>query len=251
MTTPPSAQLLALARSRVLAATEVVCEKGIFDDATPTITKFGGQPYSPHGAVWPKCGTCAKSLTFVFQWNCNELVHGEKSDELYQFFYCFDCGSWGEVPADVVGAWMVRRHEHPRNEKHILIVDPSDESYFVVPCRVSLRECKSRPQWDEADAELTSSCLDELGRPSFEMMNQAFSEIGMPEYTFKTRIGGYPFWVQGKDTLDCGLCKSRMLLVAQIQSEEYAGTEWDDGGSVYLFQCRQHPDQMSMTLQCY
>ncbi len=251
MTTPPSAQLLAVARSRVREATEVVCEKGRFREATPITTKFGGQPYSPLGSSWPVCGTCAKSMTFVFQWNCNELVHGEKADELYQFFYCFDCRSCGDLPADVVGAWMVRRFEHPQVEMHPPIADPNDESYHIVSCRVSLRACQSVPDREGADIELYNLCVDDKGRRDFEVMDRVFSEIGVPEYTYKTRIGGYPHWVQGEDTPSCGLCKSGMRLVAQIQSEEYARLMWDDTGSVYLFRCPTHPEKWAMTLQCY
>ena len=49
----------------------------------------------------------------------------------------------------------------------------------------------------------------------------------------------------------CDHCRSRMNLLAQIDSETEADVMWGDSGCLYLFYCVNHPREIKLNLQCF
>ena len=230
-------------------------------DISPIGSKFGGRPFAVAAEAWPMCGTCGQGLTFVFQCNlaalpeeCRQDLGGPAADGLFAFYYCHSCGSWGDVPGDAPGAWIVRRYEKPVETEAATIEDLSPPDTRTRPCACTFASELSIPDWEEySDMEPVAA----VGATPADRMDaarayhRACEELVGVSWISKTRVGGYPFYIQGSVWARCRECGSRMRLLAQIQSEEDAGLMWGDCGSVYLFECPAHPREMQMELQCY
>jgi uncharacterized protein YwqG len=219
----------------------------------PTSTRFGGTPYFESPDSWPICGGCNHPLTFILQWNLADCPHSQ-STCLFTFFYCHECGSWGDIPADLKNACAVRRYPNPSDAKAKLLEDDSPEQSRTKECAVKLELIQSLPDWEglsdiAPDLAQLSAAADE--NEPWAAYQTAVEELLGAEPDFHTQIGGYPHWVQGADIPECKACSKSMRLLAQIDSEEDAGLMWGDSGSVYLFECSAHPDQIAMRLQCF
>jgi uncharacterized protein YwqG len=215
-------------------------------------TKFGGMPYAERGDAWPMCG-CGRGLTFVFQWNAADAPHPRAGAGLYAFFYCHECGSWGDLPADVKDAWAIRQYAAPDESRSVALEDRSPTEHRHTECSCTLSKAPSLPDWDglgelsDEAAELSAELKeDEPWEPYSEIAEEILG--GEPDY--RTQVGGYPRFVQGADFPECE-CGQRMSLLAQIDSEDEAVVMWGDSGCVYLFTCDKHPKQIQMRLQCF
>jgi uncharacterized protein YwqG len=218
----------------------------------PTATKFGGAPYAERGDTWPMCG-CGRGLTFIFQWNSVHCSHDPRAAGLHAFFYCHECQSWGDLPADAKDAWAVRHYAAPADAKAVVIEDRSPTENRLTECACQAATVPSLPDWDglgevaEEIAELSAK-LDE--DEAWEPYSEAAEQILGGEPDYRTQIGGYPRFVQGADFPECE-CGQRLSLLAQIDSEDEAGLMWGDSGCIYLFACEKHPKQIQMRLQCF
>jgi hypothetical protein len=145
-------------------------------------------------------------------------------------------------------------HRNPSDANANLLQDESPVESRTKPCAANLELVQSVPDWDDINdiapqlAQL-SAAADES--EPWSAYQSAVEELLGEEPNFRTQIGGYPHWVQGAATPDCKICNKPMRLLAQIDSEEDAGIMWGDSGSVYLFECAAHPDQIEMRLQCF
>lgn len=218
-----------------------------------TSTKFGGHPYAELDEDWPICGGCEEGLSFIFQCNLAECPH-QKATGLFTFFYCHECSSWGDIPPELENAWLVRRYKSPADNKAVELEDASPKKARTNECSVKMEIVQSLPDWDTindllpAAAELsTKSNKDEPWATYQKTVEELLG--GEPEST--SQVGGYPHWIQSAESIECEKCSTPMRLLGQITSEEEAELMWGDAGSVYLFECPKHPDQVQMRLQCF
>jgi uncharacterized protein YwqG len=231
-----------------------------------TQSKFGGTPYAERGDAWPICGGCGKGLAFIMQAHLDECekaaaTEGDepKPDDdrrsgLVVFFYCQQCSSWGDIPADLKDAWVVRRYDTPSESKAVELADLSPADLRTKPCAVMISPAVSLPDWeslDTVDPELSNLSASLDHDEPWEPYSSACTEVLGEEPSCRTQIGGYPSFIQGANFPDCSECGQAMRLLMQIDSEDDAGLMWGDAGSVYLFECPKHPKNVQMRLQCY
>jgi uncharacterized protein YwqG len=232
---------------------------------TASQTKFGGQPYAERGDAWPICG-CGQGLTFIMQANLDQCIrgattegedpplHGQRRSGLFTFFYCHACSSWGDIPPEAKDAWLVRRYPSPSDARAVAIDDRSPKTDRTIPCAVFISPAQSLPDWETIN-ELDPALAAAIGKLNddepWSAYEAAVERIAGEQPGGRTQIGGYPSFIQGANFPDCPTCRKAMRLLAQIDSEEAAGFMWGDAGSVYLFDCADHPDKFDMRLQCY
>lgn len=207
-------------------------------------SKFGGSPYAESGCDWPGCKTCSSKLTFVAQLKKHE------DNSLYVFYYCFDCSPWG-MSDEERGQWLVQRFSAPSMNKYQKI-DCPESDFEMIPCSVSEVEVKVLPDWEGLDSEIpeASDLRSQIDKKSlWDDYDLAVKELGCIDDCI-TVIGGYPKFIQGEAGGTCPICSRNMKFLAQIDSEDEAGLMWGDVGSVYLFQCDEHPSEFHLELQC-
>lgn len=244
----PDDRLTALLKPLIKKATRIVVLNPDEDAQLPiTGTYFLGTPYAEAGETWPTCPNCKKHLSFVCQINLDEGPHIKpRSIKLFTFFYCWDCFSW-----KMDGSWVIRTYQNPSIENYQPLELP-DENLIQTPCPVQLEEMQSLPDWEWISRwipEITEVCK-EIDEHPWEVYYEKVEEL-IGEQDFETFVGGYPRWVQGEATPKCNICSSRMLLLAQIDSEEKADIMWGDVGCAYLFYCPHHHHEINGEWQCF
>ncbi len=218
-----------------------------------TATKFGGRPYAERGETWTRCGGCGEGVTFIFQCNLGECPHHRGAPELFTFFYCHRCGPWGELAEDQKDAWVVRRYATPSPERAAEIEDRSPAKTRTRACTARLTGVFTLPETSEIAAvspdawDLAETIHAEAPDEVYEAA--AASMFGDEPGEGATQIGGFARWVLEPEAPECAACRRPMRLLAQIESEEEAGLNWGKKGSVYLFECGTHPEQVTMRLQ--
>lgn len=242
-------------------------DESIFDIAK---SKIGGQPHLPNGQEWPK-NELGKSLSFIGQLNCEEVLNYDKSELLpkhgiLSFFYCADQETWGFDPKD-------------RQRFKVLFFDnvnelikrefPSDlESHSIFkPNLLTFASSLSIPTWQEDS--IYGLIQDE------DSDNYCEASSGSDNQIF-----GYANCVQGTMELECQLVtnglycgdstgyedpkrnelengKNDWILLLQIDSEEdKTGMMWGDSGRIYFWIKKQDLlnkdfDKTWCILQCY
>lgn len=232
-------------------ATKLIPRKAVEGEFIPLLeSHFGGWPYAQIDEQWPCCPVCKVDLTFICQIDVASGFHEKpKGIDLFTFFYCWECGPWG-LDDEIDGTWVVRTYSDPKEifAKPIRPIGP--EPYPPDVCLLASEKVNSFPDYDEIDSH-------------FEKAAESFSDIDGPdayeaavksldgETEFCTLVGGYAHWIQGEDTPVCDHCRSRMNLLAQIDSETEADVMWGDSGCLYLFYCASHPREVKLILQCF
>ena len=81
---------------------------GPMDKVSPCpVFKFGGtKPYLGKDEPWPTCEECGDKKVFVCQIDISKIPEGARNhiglhSGLFQFFFCFECGPFENVFADV------------------------------------------------------------------------------------------------------------------------------------------------------
>ncbi|MFZ5950577.1 MAG: DUF1963 domain-containing protein [Candidatus Rifleibacteriota bacterium] len=208
-------------------------------------TRIGGPAYAAKGQSFPVCQSCSKKLTFVFQFR---QMPDSNSGELVQFFYCFDCSPWGGKNEE--GQWMIKTFKEVTD---CSFVDSSDPEHQITPCKCSFEKINMLPDYET---------LEEMGHEAVKLCGKVNADDPWDVYEEAclslrccvepvTSIGGYPIWIQGEAEKKCPKCSEKMNFVAQLDSVPEADLMWGDAGCVYLFRCRNHPDQFSLEMQCF
>jgi hypothetical protein len=202
---------------------------------SPFDTHFGGSPYSEARDTWPRCSSCDAPLGFVGQ------LHLEDPLGLVEFFYCVDCGLWGDE--DIPSA-LIRRYPKPSQRKFLPLKNPRTPSRDDPrPAKAAASEVRSFPSLEELPARVRNG-LD------WDSHHDLLKELGAVSAP-KTQIGGHPYWIQSAQVPRCPTCSRRCIFAAQIASENTANLMWGDAGAVYLFVCPTHHDRWRLVLQCY
>ena len=209
-------------------------------------SKFGGEPYAQVDDAWPNCPTCKNELVFVAQFR------EEDRDELFAFFYCFECFPWG-LADEAKGQWIIRRYKNPSMTQYKRIAPSKTNECSPIPCMTRSRIVRVLPDWEgleSSSVEAENLCCEiDEDSPWEEYSSTLLRNRCLDEYA--TLVGGYPRWVQGETVNHCSICGGKLQFLAQIDSEDTAGLMWGDVGLIYLFQCKNHPDEFHLELQCH
>ena len=219
----------------------------------PTASRYGGIPWLSRGESWPPCGHCHRAMHLFLQINLEESpadVGGRFGRGMIEFFYCKrrdcveDCGR--KFPPDEMS--LVRlvdldepgrpgsRHEGPED------LFPAD---LIV-------------DWEEQmDYHPDRDDLKELGIEVTDEERDLFDGFGLIETGDK--LGGWPAWIQGSQSMACRSCGRSMQHIFQFEPHvhlDYSfGQEFFDRpvdwGCGWLFQCPEHKNQLAFTWQCH
>lgn len=219
------------------------------NDKNYSQTRFGGVPYSESSAQPPVCSTCKAHLTYVFQFRQRFSEEMMGLGPLHVVYYCFDCLPIGGEGED--GQWKVVTWNKPHEVVPLPLKTYSDIQYK--PCEGKVEVVNMLPCYETIEdhyPHIAAMCksINELD-PS-DAYQEAGEAIGSHMEPF-TSIGGYPLWIQGPAENICPLCKKKMPLMCQIDSEHKPGLAWGDAGCLYVFQCLEHLDKFAIEMQCF
>jgi uncharacterized protein YwqG len=208
-------------------------------------TRFGGPAYAEEVTQTPVCATCNNPLSFIFQFKENPLTN---QGELLQFFYCFECSPWGGK--NETGQWLIRSFPSPEKDK---FHPGASEISELQPCICKITEVKMLPDFEtleEKGHEAIRICEQIDKNDPWDVYEETCVAMGCETEPFSS-VGGYQIWIQGHTEKLCPECKKTMEFIAQIDSEAEADVMWGDAGCVYLFRCKEHPQQFAMEMQCF
>lgn len=240
-----------LLRPLAKVATKLTLRKAMEGEMIPLMgSHIGGRPYAEIGERWPSCPVCKTDLTFICQIDMAYGFH-EKSEgiDLFTFFYCWECSPWG-LNDEIEGTWVVRTYSDPKDIFAKPIRPSGPEPYPPDVCVMVSEKVNSFPDFDEIDSRFKKAAASFSDIDDPDAYEAAVKSLG-GETEFCTLVGGYAHWIQGEQTPVCDYCRSRMNLLAQIDSEAEADLMWGDSGCLYLFYCINHPRETKLNLQCF
>jgi uncharacterized protein YwqG len=65
------------------------------------------------------------------------------------------------------------------------------------------------------------------------------------------KLAGWPAWVQDVEYPKCPLCRGRMQVVFQLDSEDNVPYMWGDVGTGHIVQCPEHRDVLAFAWACH
>lgn len=239
-----------------------------------TASKFGGDPYFEAGEQWPICSKCENAESFICQLDLRQAKDAQlpSSFGLLTFFYCFQCFPW-DAPQP---GWTVQNYPQADIAKAVCIEKPAPKQVGFFKklfaknntsenSKVALVEFKSficYPQLDELDEiaeglapefKSLQAEIEENGKEDFcDIYYKTIEQSGQDSDNFGTIIGGYSQWIQCfPPDLKCKHCQSWMRQLVQLGSEKKLDIMFGDAGCIYLSICDEHPQEISMMLQCF
>lgn len=236
-------QILDKLRQIVLPITHLVPHQAPHDQwhESAFISHFGGMPYMERGEHWPQNRDTKQSLDFVMQLVAGSHLSLPGGFKVVQFFYDFKhpAKHWRQ------GSWRVKTYREIRPER----LAPHKHSRVVNFCSIETGQGLSLPDWDSVDYILpgiSRFCqMKEAGAP-WDYYEKLRSQIvGSSE--IRSFVGGYPQWIQGN--AQPLINNQRAELLFQLDSEERAGIQWGNWGSVYLFLHDDRPNDYGFVWQ--
>jgi uncharacterized protein YwqG len=212
-------------------------------DGSVLDSKFSGVPYLIQNEEYPKCQNCQQPMQLFIQLNLSRLPEPllEKFGHgLLQMFYCINQTPLCEVDCEAFFPFA--------KSVLIRIIEPEDnfptrqtspENSFPPKLITGWQELEDYPNSEEGESlgiELTGEEWDEWFESDFPQAGD--------------KLGGYPHWIQGIEYPDCPICRDKMGLVFQIDSEDNLPFMFGDLGCGYLTQCRNHQDQLAFGWAC-
>ena len=228
-----------------------------------TASKFGGSPYFEAGESWPICARCAKPESFICQLDLRTCPAVELPSYfgLLSFFYCFECFPW-DAPQP---GWTVRNYRDAQPQKAVTLPEPSvkQPGFFqkllgahsrkVKCCLVNFELFDCYPQLDEVDETGDEEDRKLLADSDIsDSYYERIDQLSGKSDNFGTLVGGYSQWIQSfPPDLRCKHCNKWMRQLVQIGSHGEADVMFGDAGSIYLSICNEHPQDITMMLQCF
>jgi len=240
------------------------------DDNNPVVTKFGGaDPFRASNFQWPKCAECEKQKTFICQINISSLpkeiqVKINRSDGLFQCFYCLDCMPYDGCFDDIyfiprsdlipslqslVSKFIFHHNINTaRLPEKIKSLIPIHNEVFRQWEWEGFEE-KKVERWVELKQEIPS--LTEIAEESEhkiisstdisqeeldDMEEDENSAISFPHSGIK--LGGYVRWCQGVEYPICPDCKVMMTITfLQLERSALFPFVWGDSGTAHVTLC--------------
>ncbi|MCY1077805.1 DUF1963 domain-containing protein [Archangium lansingense] len=226
-------------------------------------TQFGGRPTALRGERWPRCGRCHGALRFVCQVDYrHDALHEPRLEVAFiTFFYCWECHPWGKEQGPA-RSWCVRAYPHAAEQEAIVLrsrAAPFTQHFVRARLGLSLPDAVGfERHCPELWAAVPGTSGSREAWANWDVVERAAGELQRAEDLSHphTRnrglaLGGYPHWVNGPDeTPDCGTCGQGMELLVQLSPSPMVDAEWGDVGTLYLFMCRVHINEVSLRIQC-
>jgi uncharacterized protein YwqG len=211
---------------------------------------FGRTPSQSASRDWPKCQSCEAPMQFFLQLDLGTLPVGfnvAQRTGLVQLFYCSTddglCDTWQPFSGT---------HDIRLFSKAESLVGPDGIQELRRKSIVGWREFKDTPHPEEhrqygiayhddfANKRVAVSCHDpaiSLENLDLDLEVAELVSISKPG----DKLGGWPYWVQGRAYPTCPACQNQMELLFQIDSEDNLSYMFSDAGCAHLTQCRTHP----------
>lgn len=198
----------------------------------PTESCIGGEPGLLEGESWPACGACQGPMTFFLQVNLGQAPSNLGSG-LLQFFHCIaeDCDDrWA-------GGTNVRliRIVDPTKVTQLSVTNPSFQ--FPALRITGWNGLQDLPNWEE---------LSDLGVETSDAERKLLEDVPRTG----EKLGGWPYWIQGVDYQKCSKCGQTMNFLFQVDSEVNIPYMWGDIGCGHIFQCPDHPGDLTFAWNC-
>ncbi|KOV64093.1 hypothetical protein ADK64_18035 [Streptomyces sp. MMG1121] len=196
------------------------------------ITRTGGTPLAPPGAVWPNCATCGGPMQFLAQILLDDLSRpvggGTQAGHVMAIFMCQNdpgmCDEWSPTaggnrallyPADALQPMAAPEPDEEEDEE--------DEDEDVL--RLGAVNAVTLVPAPSADY---FSAREEWGNRSGNSLRNVLGQLG-----------GQPGWLQGDETPACSTCTQPMSLVAQLEEGPDHATAMNFGGcgTAFAFAC--------------
>lgn len=216
----------------------------------PDGSRLAGTPWISEGESHPACPHCGRPLQLFLQLDTADLppaLEGAFGDGLIQLFYCVtddpqcdvECGAWEPFADSVVARLM------PRGPGGLGL-----EAEGWAPHQIlGWHALEDVPNTEEAETTLDVDLTD-------EEREQAWAS-DVPHTGDK--LAGWPAWIQGVEYPSCPQCGSRMRLVFQLDSGDFALAleggchipySFGDAGIAHLTQCPKHHDMLAFGWAC-
>lgn len=199
---------------------------------------FGGNQVLMRTAIWPVCIACKSALTLVCQIDRASLLHPLEGSGLVQVFACTACAkilpqrnlNAAKPSNSAVFATFADLSE--KDADYQLRASPKTATSF--PLR---RIVKWLPRKDFAHPE-------EVGKILTKFQWQVLAEAQVRS----DKAGGFACWLDGRDEKCCKVCKQPLRLLVQIDSGDNVPFIWGNDGCIAVFECADHPEQVTALL---
>jgi len=232
-------------------------------------SKVGGKPDLDSSTSWPQTNL-KKSLSFIAQINCNELMEHNNdsllpSNGLISFFYDSEQESWGFDPKEKDRMKVIYSTETENLGRQDYPDDLEEHSIFNSN-KLQFDNSLSLPGWEHESIE--GILNNEEGDNYIEISSGV-----------ENQLLGYSNCVQGPMELDCQLVTNGLycgdssgyndprrkeleigskdwILLFQVDSDEDTGMMWGDSGKLYYWIKKQDLIELNFnncwfSLQCY
>ncbi|MFD8216828.1 hypothetical protein ACFV2U_24535 [Streptomyces sp. NPDC059697] len=190
------------------------------------VTRTGGTPLGPAGAVWPRCATCGGPMQFLAQIILDGLgrpiVQGHtRAGHVMAIFMCQNdpgmCDEWSPTAGGNRALLFPSETLQP-----IPAPEPDDDEGVL---RLGVVNAVSLVSSSSADY---FSAREEWGNRSGNSLGNVLGQLG-----------GQPDWLQADETPTCPTCTQPMNLVAQLEEgPDHAATMNFGGcGTAFAFAC--------------
>jgi hypothetical protein len=192
--------------------------------------QLGGRAWLVDGEMHPCCPQCGDPLRLVVQLHPDGLPEGAPTlPGIVQSFTC-------DAP-DCDGAWAT---DAPGNLGRV--VDPAASgrwSEVVAKGRgiVGWHRRMDVPMMIELEDVVTDERYDELDALDLEPSDDA-------------KLGGWPYWYQGREYPTCPHCETEMALLFQVPTDWQLDLVWGDGGMGHVTWCPRHPTEIRFGWAC-
>jgi uncharacterized protein YwqG len=214
----------------VKASAIEVLEEGLQPADSHLKSHVGGQPYFEEGEEWVQTES-GKNLDFIFQVFNNGEVELPDNISLVQFYY-----DWDESPYETEQeGWQVKIYE-TLNPIHAIVLPKPEGLKESRYCEIKTSTIQSLPDWDGLDVygpAIKNLCTTINEDDPFTTYKETAMKLSA-DIINKSKLGGYPNWIQYNDTPMLP-DKHPMKMLFQLISEKNAGLEWGDYGILYIF----------------
>jgi uncharacterized protein YwqG len=228
-------------------------------DRLVTASKFAGTPWIGQDAPWPDCGRCEQPLPLFLQLDLGSLPDelGQRfGTGLLQLFYCTrercqGFGGWEPFVDDLNRVRVV----HPAGQA--LQASMRDglpprqivgwERFIDLPTPEEHADLGLKYVWNHKARTLSIAC-QELGLSFNDLPYDSAEEIANSRPGDK--LAGWPAWIQGVEYPSCPQCRTRMVHLFQVDSEDNVPFMFGDVGCGHITQCPEHKEVVAFGWAC-
>jgi hypothetical protein len=212
-------------------------------DGPVTASKFCGAALLLPGEPWPACPGCERPMHLFVQLDLATLPAGLRyphREGMVQLFYCtsaeppceVDHEAWQPFGKSTLARWL-----SPAQQAAAAAAPPRP---YPVGDQAAVVE-----GWDQGPPEVPG--FEEDVPPPPEGLDELDEALGPRR---GDKLGGWPSWVQGPEYPRCPRCKSRMVVLLQLESNGLCHHQFGDLGAGHLSQCPNHPEVVAFGWAC-